>query len=176
MKKILYLILLLGCFLYSQLAWAELKIGFVNALQLMESAPQVEQANKRLEQEFAPKQQNVVRSQQEVRRLEEQLSKNGAIMSEAESRNLSRDVIAKKRDLKRLQDEFREDYNIRRNEELDKLQKRIIEVIQTVARQEGYDFILSDGVVFASQRVDITSRILGLLRQQDNSRPLPPPR
>jgi outer membrane protein len=79
---------------------------------------------------------------------------------------LNRDIISKKRELKRQQDEFREDYNIRRNEELDKLQKRIIEIIQSVAREEAYDFILSDGVVWASKKVDITDKILMRLNQQ----------
>lgn len=166
MNKFSYTLILLMNVLFSQSALAELKIGFVNALQLMESAPQVEQANQRLEREFAPRQQGIVRAQQEVRNLEERLTKNREIMSETEGRNVSRDVISKKRELKRQQDEFREDYNIRRNEELDKLQKRIIEIIQMVAREEAYDFILSDGVVWASKNVDITDKILMRLNQQ----------
>ncbi|OQW90504.1 MAG: hypothetical protein BWK79_19705 [Beggiatoa sp. IS2] len=166
MNKIYYPIIVLTSILFSQSALAELKIGFVNALQLMESAPQVEQANQRLEREFAPRQQGIVRAQQDVRNLEERLTKNREIMSEVEGRNLSRDVISKKRELKRQQDEFREDYNIRRNEELDKLQKKIVEIIQTVAREEAYDFILSDGVVWASKKVDITDKILMRLNQQ----------
>jgi outer membrane protein len=148
------------------LAAAELKVGFVNAVKVMESAPQVEKANARLEQEFAPRQRRIVNAQQEVRRLEEKLAKEEATSSETESRNLSRDLMAKKRDLKREQDEFREDYNIRRNEELDKLQKRIVEVIQGLAKEEGYDFILSDGVVWASERVDITDKVLRRLSQK----------
>jgi outer membrane protein len=166
MNKFSYFLILFVSCVFSQQALAELKIGFVNALQLMESAPQVEQANQRLEREFAPKQQGIVREQQAIRSLEERLTKNRAIMSEAEGRNLNRDIISKKRELKRQQDEFREDYNIRRNEELDKLQKRIIEIIQSVAREEAYDFILSDGVVWASKKVDITDKILMRLNQQ----------
>ncbi|OQW95845.1 MAG: hypothetical protein BWK79_01015 [Beggiatoa sp. IS2] len=148
-----------------QQALAELKIGFVNAIQVMESAPQVVSANKRLEQEFEPRQQRIISGQQEIKKMEERLTKDGAIMSETESRDLTRDVTAKKRDLKREQDEFREDYNMRRNEELDKLQKRIIEVIQSIAKEEAYDFILSDGVVWASKKVDITDRVVERLNQ-----------
>lgn len=159
-----YLLALLS--LFPAAALAELKVGFVNAVKVMEAAPQVEKANARLEQEFAPRQRRIVTAQQEVRRLEEKLAKEEATSSDTESRNLSRDLMAKKRDLKREQDEFREDYNIRRNEELDKLQKRIVEVIQGLAKEEGYDFILSDGVVWASERVDITDKVLRRLTQK----------
>ncbi|WP_086487338.1 OmpH family outer membrane protein [Thioflexithrix psekupsensis] len=144
---------------------ADVKIGFVNPVKVMDSAKQVESANSRLEQEFAPRQRRIVSAQQEIKKLEERLSRDGAIMSEDEQRRISRDVLSMKRDLKREQDEFREDYNLRRNEELDKLQKKIIEVIQDVAREENYDFILSDGVVWASERVDITETVLRRLNR-----------
>jgi outer membrane protein len=163
-KHSTYLLALLS--LLPAAAFAELKAGFVNAVKVMEAAPQVEKANARLEQEFAPRQRRIVTAQQEVRRLEEKLAKEETTSSDTESRNLSRDLMAKKRDLKREQDEFREDYNIRRNEELDKLQKRIVEVIQGLAKEEGYDFILSDGVVWASERVDITDKVLRRLTQK----------
>jgi outer membrane protein len=48
-------------------------------------------------------------------------------MSEKERNNLEKDVLNKKRDAKRAQQEFSEDFNVRRNEELGKLQRRIVE-------------------------------------------------
>jgi outer membrane protein len=150
---------------------AEMKIGFVNAIKVMESAPQVERANSRLEKEFAPRQREIVNAQQDIKKIEERLAKDGAIMSETESNKLNRDLRDKKRELKRQQEEYREDYNIRRSEELDKLQKKIIEVIQVLAKEESYDFVLSDGgVVWASERVDITDKVLKRLNQQSRER------
>ena len=99
-------------------------------------------------------------------------------MSETQSRDLSRDIINKKRDLKRQQDEFREDYNIRRSEELDKLQKQIIEVIQAVAKEQSYDLILSDGVVWANDSIDMTDQVLkrlGIARSGTTTAPAAKP-
>lgn len=170
-KNYLIMSLLYLVFLLPLSAQAELKIGFVNALKVMDVAPQVEQANSRLEREFAPRQQNILNAQKQVRDLEDRLAKNAAIMTESESLKLGRDIRDKKRDIKRQQEEFREDYNIRRSEELDKLQKRIVEVIQAIAKEEAYDVILSDGgVVWASTRVDITDKVLKRLGQQAGSR------
>jgi outer membrane protein len=165
-----YLIVALFGMILSPGVCAELKIGFVNAIRVMDEAPQVESANKRLEREFAPRQRRLVSAKQAIRKLEERLSRNASIMSEAEARRLSREIRDKRRDLKRQQEEFQEDYNMRRNEELDKIQKSIIQVIQQIAKAEHYDFILSDGVVWASKRVDITNKIISHLRNQNRRR------
>lgn len=160
-KRYIYLGMTLLCSLYmGNVTAKELKIGFVNAVKVMEQAPQVSAANSRLEREFEPRQREIANGQREIKNLEDKLAKDGAIMSEAQSRDMSRDIINKKRDLKRQQDEFREDYNIRRSEELDKLQKQIIEVIQAVAKEQSYDLILSDGVVWASDSIDMTDQVL----------------
>ena len=147
---------------------AELKIGFVNAIKVMDKAPQVERANNKLEEEFAPRQGEIVNAKQEIKNLEVRFSKQVALMSDAEARRLSRQIRDKQRELQRQQETFREDYNIRRNEELDKIQKIIIRIIQDIAKKESYDFILSDGVVWASKRVDITDKVLRHLKWQNN--------
>jgi len=146
-KRYIYLGIILLCSLFATIATAkELKIGFVNAVKVMEQAPQVSAANSRLEREFEPRQREIANGQRDIKALEDKLNKDGAIMSEVQSRD--------------KQDEFREDYNIRRSEELDKLQKQIIEVIQAVAKEQSYDLILSDGVVWASDSIDMTDQVL----------------
>jgi len=145
---------------------AELKIGFVNAAQVLEEAPQADDARQSLEKEFAPRDKALVASQKAVRELEEKLTRDGAIMSETERRKLERDVISQKRDLKRSQEEFREDLNIRRNEAFDKLRRRVFEVITDISKKENYDLVVSDGVVYANDRIDITGKIIDRLKQE----------
>jgi len=144
----------------------DLKIGFVNPVQILETAPQVEEANKRLEGEFAPREQDIIEMQQEIKDLEEKIEKDAEIMSDAQLNKTRKSVLAKRRDLKRKQDEFREDYNIRRSEELNKLQKRIYKAIESLAKEENYDLIVSEGVIVASKRVDITEKVLRRLNQE----------
>jgi outer membrane protein len=138
---------------------ADLKIGFVNVARLLEKAPQAEAAKKDLEREFKPRDSKLVSEQKTIKSLEEKLAKDEAVMSEAERQKLERDLLNRKRDAKRVQDEFREDFNLRRNEELAKLQKSIFEAIQTLAKEENYDLLLTDGVVFAKETIDITNKI-----------------
>jgi len=165
-KHYFYLMMALFLSAMSPQVAAELKIGFVNAIKVMDKAPQVEKANKRLEQEFAPRQRRLLRDSKRLKKLEERRVKNAAIMSEPELRKLTLKIRDQQRDLKRKQEEFRDDYNFRRNEELNKIQKIISEVIQNLAKLERYDLILSDGVVWAGKRIDMTDKVLRSLRQK----------
>jgi outer membrane protein len=108
----------------------------------------------------------LVAAQKTVRQLEEKLTRDGAIMSESERRKLERDILAQKRELKRTQEEFREDLNIRRNEAFDKLRRRVFEVINDIAKAEKYDLIVSDGVVYANGNIDITGKVVEKLKQE----------
>lgn len=140
------------------------KIAFVNIAKVVEEAPQAEAATKTLEQEFSPRDKQLVSQQKEFKRLEDKLARDAAIMSETERSKLERDILSGKRRLKNSQDEFRADFNLRRNEELRKLQKLVSEVIQNLGRQEKFDLILTEGIVFYSERIDITSKVLEQLQ------------
>ncbi len=157
------LVLAVGMFA-AQSASAEVKVGFVNVAKVLELAPQAEAARNRIEREFAPKDKELLQQQKDVRSLEDRLVKNAAVLSEAERARKETQIRASKRELRRAQDEFREDLNLRRNQELSKIQEKVTEVIQTLAKAENYDLIVSDGVIFAGKRVDITDKILERLR------------
>lgn len=86
-------------------------------------------------------------------------------MSDSERNKLEREIRSLKRDLKRSRDEFREDLNIRRNEELAKLQKLVVETIRAIAQEGGFDLVVTDGVLYASDRIDITAMVLEKLKK-----------
>lgn len=150
---------------------AELKLGFVNAAKVLEEAPQAKDARERLEREFAPRDKELVSAQQDLKKMEDKLARDGAVMSESEQRKVEREILNAKREIKRSQDEFREDFNIRRNEEFGKLQRRVYEAIVSLAKQDNFDVIFGDGVIFASERVDVTDKILERLKSEAKSAP-----
>lgn len=152
--------------LITTISAGEMKIGFVNAAQVIEEAPQADLARKQLEKEFSPRDKEIIKEQKQLRKLEEKLSRDGPIMSENERVKLDRDIRTRKRELKRAQEEFREDLNIRRNEAFEKLRRRVFEVIVTIAEEQKYDLIVSDGVVYASKQIDITKLIIQQLNQE----------
>ena len=141
-------------------AYAEPKIGFVDIAKIMEASPQAEAARKALEQEFSGRDKQLTTTRDAVLKLEEKLKNDGSIMSEANRVKLERDILSQKRDYNRMRDELREDFNIRRNEELGALQKKVIQTIQSIAKQESYDLVLTQPVLYASPAVNITDRVL----------------
>ena len=150
-------------------ALAQFKVGFVNIPKVLEKAPQAESARTRIEKEFAPRDRELLDRQKEIRSLEDRLVKDGAVMSASERQRQEGEIRATKREIRRLQDEFREDLNLRRSQELSKLQRKVTEVIQSLAKAEKYDLIVTDGVIYAGERVDITDKIIGRLNTEFKS-------
>ena len=144
-------------------AFAEMKIGFVDLAKLSERAPQIKAAQGKIDAEFSSREQELINTQRKLGKLEQQLSKDGAVMSDAERSKLERQILSQRRDLKRSQDEFRDDLNIRKNEMLRQVNIEIGEIIENFAKSEKFDIILAQGVMFASEQVDITDRILNKL-------------
>jgi outer membrane protein len=138
---------------------AELKIGYVNIPKVLEKAPQAAKAKSRLETEFSPRDKALVSQQKEIKALEDKLNRDSAVMGEEERRKLEKDVVEKKRDAARSQQEFSEDFNLRRNEELGNLQKRIVEAVRALAKEESFDLLLTEGVIYANDQIDVTSRV-----------------
>ena len=151
--------LFLGLLLAANVCFAELKIGVVNMPTVLKETPQTEKALKRLEHEFSPRKKQLESQANEIKSLNEKLSRDAAVMSESERTGLEKKVMNKTRDLERSREETGYDFNARRNEELGKLQRRIVEAIQSIAKEQNFDLILIDGVIFASDKIDITAQV-----------------
>lgn len=154
----------------SALSAKEIKIGVVKYSKLMATAPQAAMAEKKLTKEFLPRQKRLESLQKKIIAMEEDLKKSGSVMSESQRRKKERDILSQHREFKRAQDEFREDANIRRNEEFIKLRKAVDSVLRVIAKNEGYDIILIEGVAFSTPKVDITDKVLSRLKQVANKK------
>ena len=147
---------------------ADIKIGVVNASRILQNSPQAESAREKIQREFSPRDRELIEKQKKLKSMEDRLSKDGAIMSESERSNLEREIVQIKRDIKRSQTEFREDLNFRRNEEFGEIQNTILKAVETVAKEQGYDLVLGDGVIYGSDKVDISDQVIKYLQQQNN--------
>ena len=142
---------------------ADYKIGFVNTERLFRDAAPAKRAQQKLEKEFAARDAEIQKLAKQVRDLQALLEKDGITMADAERRNREHDLANLSRDLTRSQREFREDLNLRRNEEFASVQDRANKVIQQIAEAEKFDLIIQDPVVYASQKIDITEKVIKAL-------------
>ena len=143
-----------------------LKIGYVNANEVVSNAPQAKIALEELNQKYSPREAELLDMQAELRRLEEQLTNPEANnLTEAEISQLRSEARAIDRELERASADLNEDYNFDRNRRLEELQALISEVILTMAKEENFDLIVQSPVVWASPRIDITGDILERLEE-----------
>jgi outer membrane protein len=147
-------------------AAAQLKIGFVNVPKVMDQAPQARAADARLEKEFGPRDSEILAMKRDVIKSTDKLTKNSAVMSGAERQRQESQVRQLRREIRRLEDAFREDVNLRRSQELGKLQREVVAVIQGLAKAEKFDMIISDGVIYAGSKVDITDKVINRLKKK----------
>ncbi len=138
----------------------ELKIGVVNLPALIERAPQTKAAMDALQEEFAPRQREFLAKQKEFEDLQAKAQKDAAVMGETERRNAEKDLRDLQREVARMQNEFREDLNIRQNEEYGLLQRALLKEVQDYAKQNGYDLVVGDGVLYVSSAINITEQVL----------------
>ena len=130
----------------------------------MAAAPQREEINERLEREFGVERDALLQAQSELRSMERQLEtlQHGDAYNDYE-----RQVINKRRDVARRDSDYRDNINVRRNEEMAKLQKMIGDEIINLAKEARYDIILNDiGVFYVSERADLSPQVITRLQRK----------
>jgi outer membrane protein len=140
------------------------KIGFVNTARVLKEAPQARKVEERLKAEFGPRETQLKGKRSEILELEEML-KSDSQTSATTRRKLEREIRLKVSQLKFLEQEFREDQNLRRNEEIRKLQQVISNVLKMQGDSGKFDLILTEGVSYVSDQIDITSQTIEMLKQ-----------
>lgn len=147
---------------------ADLKIAIVDLRRAASDSPHAESALKKIDREFRKRDRGLVAKQKEIRQIEEKLVRGGDTMSASQRQTRERDLRRKKRELQREFSEFQEDRNLRRNEELQKLRRVVVEETHALAKADKYDLVLlRDIVVFADEKkLDITDRVIDRLKKR----------
>jgi outer membrane protein len=154
-------VLLLGSMM-SMPALADIKVGFVNTERVLRDSAPAKRAQSKLEKEFATRKGELDKLEKQGRDLQAQLQKEGVTMSDSDRREKDRVLQQIDRDFQRLSREFREDLNLRRNEELASIQEKATRVVNEIAEKERFDLILQEAV-FAGAKIDITEKVIKAL-------------
>jgi outer membrane protein len=145
---------------------AGLRIAVVNYGELLQESPQAKAAVATLRAEFAPKQRSLQAEASELKAREDNLKKNEATMTQDQRDQAQLDLRERYQDLARKQSEIQDDVNTRRNQLMSQLQQTLVRVVQNYAKQQKYDLVLADGVIYSDSTLDITPAILSALKSQ----------
>lgn len=140
----------------------QLRIGYVDMKQVLDSAPQVLAGRDVLDQEFRPRNDAIELEEGRVERLEQRLAQGD--LEESARMTLEREIREARRNINRQREDLRDELSFRRTEEVQRLEAQINMAVQDIARAHGYDLILSSPVVYADQALDITDLILQQLQ------------
>ncbi len=142
-------------------------IGFVDIPYIINNAPQAVEAERRLESEFAPREEELKLQRQELADVSDKLKSQALELSESEIAQLNREMRNLERRIKRDEQDFREELNIQKNNEFKKVRILVLEAIAKFGQANNYDLIVSDGVLYANKQIDVTEKILDSLRLEN---------
>jgi outer membrane protein len=174
LRSIPFLALSLCGLMVSQQASAEMKVGYVDFQKLMTEAPQVKSAMQALQNEFGPRQRELLAMQNDLKARDEKLAKEGAIMAEADRAKAEKALRDQQREFSRKGGEFQDDLSTRKNEEIGKVQRYLLEEIRTYSSAQGFDLVLGEGVFYNKPQLDITAQVLEVLKAKPAALPATP--
>ena len=161
MKKLIAIFLIL--IFNTSIVSAEVKIGFVEIKKILQNAPQTVKANKKLEKEFTKRTKQLKKTVKKIKQKEIAFQKDSMTMSDSDREKKVKDIQALKIDAQRTEREVREDIDLRRKEEIGNVQNLVNIAVEKVAKEQGYDLILYQGVAYAGKKVDITDVVIKAL-------------
>ncbi len=140
----------------------DFRIGVVDTERILrESVPAV-QAAKKIEKEFELRDQEMKKIAKKSKDIQLYFDKEGMTLMDAEHRSKERELANLNVSLQRMQREFREDLNLRKNEELALVLARTHKAIKAIAEIENYDLVLQEAV-YRNPKTDITDKVLQYL-------------
>jgi len=141
-------------------AMADTKIAVVNEARILQESAQAKQSNAAIKSEFEGQGQEIARLQKELETADQDLQKNRMTLSESQLKAKQQELQKKFTEYQKKQVAFQQSLQKRQSEELSKLQEKAYSAVVKIAKDEGYDLVLSGGVIYSNPKLDITDKVL----------------
>jgi outer membrane protein len=181
-RKILFTAIVAGACLFSTSAVraqgaapaavgaAGTKLGVINVRQAIVTTSEGKQASAELQSQFAARQSELENMNKQISDLRQRLAAGQSTLSQDEQARLTRQGELLARQLQRKQDEYQEDVNASQGEVIDRIGRKMIDVLDRYARENGYVAILDSSaqntpILYASNQIDVTQDIIKLYDQ-----------
>ena len=143
---------------------AGLKVGVVSVERILTEAPQVDAVNTSMLERFGPQRDELQKGEQEITKLQENYKRNELVLTEDKLNELKKEIITKIQALKQKEAVLTQEVGTVRNQELAVLQQQVRGIIDDIAKKGKYDLILSEGVAYSSEKLDITDKVLDMMK------------
>ena len=164
MKKLVLSILLMTGLVATNVTAADLKIGVVSVERILSEAPQVDAVNTSMLERFGPQRDALQKLEKEITKMQENYKRNELVMTEDKLNNLKKEIIIKIQGLKKKEALLQQEVVTVRNQELAVLQQQVRGIIDDISKKGKYTLVLSEGVAFADDKLDITDKVLDKMK------------
>jgi outer membrane protein len=125
-----------------------------------------------LQKKYQPRQAELQRLQQDIQTINDQLSKQGATLSDEEQARLNRTLEEKQKLYKRSAEDAQNDSTNDQNEVFSRIGQKMVRIITDYAQKNGYTLVLDDQrvpIYFAAKDIELTEEII---KQYDAAYPV----
>ncbi|HLY52789.1 MAG TPA: OmpH family outer membrane protein [Steroidobacteraceae bacterium] len=146
-------------------AWAEGKMAVVDFQRLAQESPQGKAIMEAMRAEFSPRERTLQAQMQALKAKQDKLQKDAATMTEDQRIRAEKELRDGERDFERARGELQDDVTARRNEEMSRLQRTLLEEVRTYAKAQNLDLVVSgEAVLYNTAAYDITPAVLAALQ------------
>jgi len=169
-----------ACILSTAPAWAQApasagsaatgKVGVISIRQAIISTAEGKQASAELQSKFASRQNEIENLNKQISDLQQRLQSSAGKLSQEEEARLRTDGQRKAQRLERMNNEYQEDVNAEQADVIDRIGRKMVDVLDRYARENGYVVVLDSSaqntpILFASTQIDVTQDIIRLYDQ-----------
>jgi len=145
------------------------KVGIVDMQEIYKQIPQMAKVEQTLQAEFAERRQEIEKLQGDIRFEAEKFKRESTTMSQAQKDALREKVEGMQKNLAEKGRPLEQEIKMRQNQELAKVQKLIIDAIQTVAKDGKYDEVkVKDTTVYFNPKTvsDLSEKVVEKVSKQ----------
>jgi outer membrane protein len=146
------------------------KVGVINVRQAIVATAEGKQASAELQTQFASRQNELEALNKQVNDVRQQLAANQTTWSDDQKQRATVQGQRLAQQLERKNNELQEDVNAAQGEVIDKIGRKMMDVLDRYARENGYTAVLDSSsqnspILYASSNIDITQDIIRLYDQ-----------
>lgn len=164
-KRLLYLIVVLFLVQSGMVFADSAKIGFVNAQKVLESSKEGKRVQEKMEEYVLTRQKVIELEEKELRQLEEDLTRQGSLLSPEAKRMKQTEFQGKLVEYQKKARELNKEVQDKKIESLRKFNKKLELAVKTIAEKNGYLMVLDKNneggsVLFSKESHDITAQVM----------------
>lgn len=144
---------------------AGLKVGVVKLNKVWSDSPQAAAIDTAMKERFDGKKKDLDGMQDELKTMQDNYKRNELVMTEDKLAELRANMTKKYQQFKQSEAALAQEVNTMRSQELATLEQTTRSIVEKIAKDDKYDLILNDGVLYNSDALDVSDKVLAGLKK-----------